>query len=404
MSKPLDGIKVIELADYVSAPVCCRLLADLGAEVIKIEREEGNVWRVTGKSYVPSRFCDEENPVYDIYNTGKKHIVLNLKSKEGMAICKKMLASADVFVTNNRVAALKRMGLSYEDLKDEFPRLIYAIGLGYGEKGPNANDPAYDQSAFWARNGFLLDMGATDGHYMPVLPPSSMGDTVTGITLMGEICAALLHRANTGEGQCVRSSLFHNGIFSMGTMQIWSQRPFGTTFPKSRAESGMPNGYYKCKDGKYIFIAAGYAPKLVPAVLEMIGHPELLHDERFATIEARWKNKEEFYRIISEALLEKDAAEWLEMGKQNDIPMSPMNHFADISEDEQAWANNYVQHVNYSNGHTDVIASSPIEMDSVGELTTVPSHHIGEDTEEVLKSFGYTDEEILAFREAKAIN
>jgi len=321
-----------------------------------------------------------------------------------MSICKKMLETADVFVTNNRVASLKRMGLFYDDIKDEFPRLIYAIGLGYGEKGPCANDPAYDQSAFWARNGFLMDMAATDEYYMPVLPPSSMGDTMTGITLMGEICAALLHRTTTGKGQYVRSSLFHNGIFAMGNMQIWAQRPFGTTFPRSRAESGMPNGYYKCKDGKYIFIAAGYAPKLVPAVLDMIGQPELLNDERFATIEARWNNKHEFYRIISESILKKTAEEWLAIGKERDIPMSPMNHFADISEDEQAWANNYVQHVAYPNGNTDVIASSPIEMDSVGELKTIPSHQIGEDTEEVLKSYGYSEEEIAAFRRSNAIN
>ncbi len=154
MKKPLSGIKVLELADYVSAPVCCRLLADLGAEVIKIERNTGNVWRVTGKNYVPTRFTDEENPVYDIYNTGKKHITLDLKTEEGMKICKELLATSDVFVTNNRLAALKRLGLSYEDIKDEFPRLIYAIGLGYGEKGPSAEDPAYDQTAFGLETGF----------------------------------------------------------------------------------------------------------------------------------------------------------------------------------------------------------------------------------------------------------
>ena len=405
MKKPLDGITVVELADYVSAPVCCRLLADMGAKVIKIERNTGNVWRTTGKGYCPDRFSDQENPVYDIYNTGKAHIVLNLKTPEGMAICHKILESADVFVTNNRVAALQRLGLDYPSLKDKYPSLIYAIGLGYGEKGPLANDPAYDQSAFWARSGFLRDLGVIDNdHYMPVQPPASMGDTLTGITLMGEICAALYNRMQTGRGEYVRSSLFHNAVFSMGTMQIWSQRPFGTTFPKTRIENGLPNGYYRCKDGEYIFIAAGYAPQLVPGVLRMIGHGELIEDERFSTIENRNANADEFYRILCESMMQKDSREWIELSKEYDIPVSPMNHFADLSEDEQAWANGYVQNVHYENGHTDVIASSPIEMDSVGALDTVPSHGIGDDTTDILVQYGYSKQEIEAFRANNAIN
>lgn len=403
MKKPLTGIKVLELADYVSAPVCCRLLADLGAEVIKIERNTGNVWRVTGKNYIPTRFTDEENPVYDIYNTGKKHITLDLKTEEGMKICKELLATSDVFVTNNRLAALKRLGLSYEDIKDEFPRLIYAIGLGYGEKGPFAEDPAYDQTAFWARNGFLLDMAPLSENYMPVCPPASMGDTVTGLTLMGEICAALFNRTKTGKGDYVRSSLYHNGIFAMGTMQIIAQKPFGRIYPRTRAEHSLPNGYYKCKDDQYIFIASGYAPQLVPGVFKMIGLGHLINDERFNSIEARNENRDEFYQILCDCFITKNRDEWIEIGKQFDIPVSPMNHFSDISEDEQAWANGYVQHVAYSNGNTDIIASSPIEMDSVGPLETLPSGSIGHDNDEILSRLGYSKQDIKLLKEKKVI-
>jgi crotonobetainyl-CoA:carnitine CoA-transferase CaiB-like acyl-CoA transferase len=403
MKKPLSGIKVLELADYVSAPVCCRLLADLGAEVIKIERNTGNVWRVTGKNYVPTRFTDEENPVYDIYNTGKKHITLDLKTEEGMKICKELLATSDVFVTNNRLAALKRLGLSYEDIKDEFPRLIYAIGLGYGEKGPSAEDPAYDQTAFWARNGFLLDMAPLNENYMPVCPPASMGDTVTGLTLMGEICAALFNRTKTGKGDYVRSSLYHNGIFAMGTMQIIAQKPFGRVYPRTRAEHSLPNGYYKCKDDQYIFIASGYAPQLVPGVFKMIGLGHLIDDERFNSIEARNENRDEFYQILCDSFIAKSRDEWINLGKQFDIPVSPMTHFSDISEDEQAWANGYVQYVSYANGNTDIIASSPIEMDSVGPLETLPSGGIGHDNDEILSRLGYDEQEIALLKEKRVI-
>ena len=170
MNKPLSGIKVVELADYVSAPVCARVLADMGADVIKIERHSGNAWRENGKTSCPWKFSDAVNPGFDINNTGKRHIVLNLKTAEGMAVCHQLLETADVFVTNMRVQALKRLGLDYPSIKDKYPKLIYAIGLGYGEKGPDANNPAFDHTAFWARCGFLLDMAPMSDDYHPVFP------------------------------------------------------------------------------------------------------------------------------------------------------------------------------------------------------------------------------------------
>ena len=404
MEKPLSGIRVLELADYVSAPVCCRLLADLGAEVIKIERSTGNVWRVTAQSYNPKRFTLDENPTYDIYNTGKKHIVLNLKTADGMKVCKDLLARSDVFVTNNRPAALERLGLDYESLKAEFPQLIYAIGLGFGEKGPEAGTPAYDQSAFWARSGFLMDLAPTDGYYMPIFPPGSMGDTFTGITMLSEICAAIINRLKTGHGECVKSSLFHNAIFAMGTMQIWAQRPFGAAFPRSRAAHGLPNGYFPCKNDEYIFISAGYAPQIIPVMFRMLGHPEYLDDERFNTPAARSKNAEEFYQILCDGFRQKTRDEWLALCKEYDIPASPMQHFADLSEDEQAWANHYLEHVTFPSGNTDVMATSVIEMESVGELKTVPSPRTGENTEEVMKFLGYSDAYIDQLRQNGTIN
>ena len=120
MTKPLSGIRVIELATYVAAPVTARLLGDLGAEVIKIEHPKGDTWRVTGQNFLPNHYSPYENPVFDLYNSGKQHIALNLKSTEGMEVFHKLLSSADVFITNTRPAALKRLGLSYEDLKEKY--------------------------------------------------------------------------------------------------------------------------------------------------------------------------------------------------------------------------------------------------------------------------------------------
>lgn len=404
MEKPLSGIKVVELADYVSAPVCARLLGDLGAEVIKIERSTGNVWRETGKASCPWKFTDEENPGYDINNTGKKHIVINLKMEEGLNACHKLLSTADVFVTNMRVQALKRLGLDYESLREKYPKLVYAIGLGYGEKGPDANNPAFDHTAFWARTGFLLDMAPLSDDYHPVFPPSSMGDNFTGITLAFEVCAALFNRTKTGRGDYVRSSLFHNGIFAMGAMQIATQGDNGSVYPRTRELLGVAYGDYLCKDGRYVYIASGYAEKLIAKVFSIIGRDDLIDDPKFNSAEARRENADEMYAIIKEAMLQHTSDEWLEFAREADIPMVKMQHFKEVSCDEQALVNGYIQEVEYASGVTYKIASSPIEMDSVGALCTEPTKSIGMDTETVLKGYGYTDEQLARMRAAGVIN
>ncbi len=398
MAKPLSGIKVIELADYVSAPVCARILADLGAEVIKIERASGNAWRETAKATGPNRFSDEVNPGYDINNTGKRNVCLNLKTTEGIEICHKLLEKADVFVTNLRVQALRRLGLDYPSLKERYPRLIYAIGLGYGENGPDADNPAFDHTAFWARTGFLMDMAPLSEDYHPVFPPSSVGDNFTGMTLATQVCAALLMRHQTGKGDYVRSSLFHNGIFAMGAMQIATQGPDGAVYPRKRENLGVAYGDYLCKDGRYVYIASGYAEKLIAKVFTIIGREDMISDPKFNTAEARKENAAELYEIIRKAMLERSSEEWLAFAREADIPIVKMQHFSEVSEDEQALANGYLNEVTYPNGVTYKVASSPIEMDSVGKLETLPTRAIGADTEEVLSEYGYTENEINELR------
>lgn len=403
MQKPLSGIKVLDLSTFVAAPVCSRLLADMGATVIKVERPDGDTWRQTGISYVPAHFSPKENPVFDIYNSGKKHIALDLKTEVGKKIFFQLLEETDVFVTNTRVAALQRLGISYQDLKDRFPKLIYAIVLGYGEKGPDANNPAFDTTAYWSKSGFLRDMAPLSEHYSPVQPPFGVGDTITGYLLMGEVCAALYRRTQTGKGDYVRSSLYHNGIFTMGTMEIITQQPWGRAFPATRIDHGIPGGYYRCADDEWIYIAVGYAQALIPRLCTAIGQPELAEDCRYNTPEARSENKTEYYKIFSDAFRSQPLQHWLSIAEQLDLPIVRMNHFSDVAEDEQAWVNGYLEHVEFANGRVDVMPSSPIEMDSIGPLKTTPAPEIGADTAEILRSLGYSDEDITRLQSAGAI-
>ena len=394
MRGPLSGIKVVELATFVAGPVTARLMADLGAEVIKVEAPRGDEWRRTGVSY-NTRFSPEENPVFAIYNTGKKHVSLNLKTPEGKDAFHKLLAQADVFVTNMRPTSLKRLGLSYEDLKDMYPKLIYGIILGYGEKGPDATRPAFDTTAFWSRTGFLRDMAVDGDDYYPVNAPSSVGDTASGYLLLAEISAALYNRERTGKGDYVRSTLFRNGIFTMGTMAIIAQKPFGNPYPRKRSRAGAPGGSYCCADGEWIFLATGDPIKNFPAVHRMIGRPDLTENRRRMDPEA-------YYGIIRDAFLTKPAEEWISMGNAEDVPIVRMNHFSDISEDPQAWANGFVEHVTFPSGNTDVMPSSPIEMDSADVPPTVPASGVGAHTEEILQGLGYTPEQIRQMMESGA--
>ena len=402
MAKPLDGVTVVELATFVAAPVCGRLLADLGARVIKLEAPNGDAWRQTGINHVPTRYCKEENPVFDIYNTGKEFISLNLKSPEGKEAMLKLLADADVFLTNTRPAGLKRLGLAYEDLCEKFPKLIYAILLGYGEKGPDAEKPAFDSTAFWSKSGFLHDQALRREDFAPINPPFSMGDTVCGYLMLAEICAALLRKEKTGEGDFVSSGLFHNGIFATGTMSLINQRPFGKKYPVTRIEHSVPGGMYRCSDDQWVYIGISSAPAKIPDMLAALGLSHIATDPNYLTPDMKVVDKEGIYEICKEAFLTNTSDYWLQKGVEHDFPIIRLNTYGSVYEDEQAWANGYLEKVTFANGNTDIMPTSPIEMKSVGELKTVPAAGIGANTKRVLAELGYSEAQIEAMLAAGA--
>lgn len=404
MEKPLSGVKVLDLTTFVAAPVCCRLMADLGADVIKVEHPNGDTWRTTGKNYNTKRFSDQENPVFDIYNSGKRHIAINLKDPDGKALFFKLMEQADVFITNTRPAALGRLGISYEDVKDRFPGLIYGMVEGYGEKGPAKDDPAFDTTAFWSRSGFVRDMAPDGEHYAPVLPPFGVGDTVTGYVLLSQVLAALYRKMQTGKGDFVCASLYHTGIFTMGTMQIISQAPWGRTYPTTRIAYGVPGGTYRCGDGEYIFVSIGYAEKkLLPLLYKMIEREDLLDDPKFCDGPTGRKYPEEYYEIFRTAFLTRPSTYWLEKARQYDMPIVPLNHFKDVTQDEQAWANDYLEHMHYPNGNVDIMPRSPIEMASMGPIDTKIAPGIGAHTDSIMTSLGYSEEDIARLKETGAV-
>ena len=403
MSGPLSGVKVLELSTFVAAPVCARLLADLGADVIKVEHPSGDAWRKTGISYLPAHFSEQENPVFDIYNSGKRHIAINLKSPEGMETFHKLLAQSDVLITNTRPAALARLGLSYDDLKDKYPSLIYGIILGYGEKGPDKDKPAFDTTAFWSRTGFLRDLSPKTSEYYPLNPPPGVGDTATGYLLVAEISTALFNRTRTGKGDFVRAGLYHTGIFTHGTMQIIAQKPWGIKYPLTRRQVGPPGGCYRTADDEWVFIANGQQSVALPKMFNMIGRPDLIDENGFMDPKYRAAHRGELYDIFAEAYASRPIDEWVKLGKEYDLPLVRMNHFSDVTTDEQAWANGYLEYMTCPNGETVTMPASPIKMNSVGTVITKPAPKVGAHTASVLSELGYTEAQIAAMDASGAV-
>jgi len=400
MEKPLQGIRVVELSTFVAAPTTGRFLADLGAEVIKIEQPQGDGWRDTG--YKPGFFSRKHNPVFDLYNSGKKHISLNVKTSEGMEAMHKLLEGADIFITNLRTNALARNGLDYETLKDKYPALIYGLMLGFGEKGPDAELPAFDTTAFWSRGGFLRSLN--DAQYdVPVTAPAGIGDAFTGYLLLSELLAALFRRSRDGKGELVKAGLYHNAVYGMGTMNIITQEPDPTPRPIARKDGPVHMGAFCCADGEWIYFIKGSVKEYDRKIATILGLEALLEDPRYADPGAIERNREQLYPMFRDAFLKQSSDYWLEKLHAIDVGAVRMVHFSDVSKDEQAWANDYLEHVQFPDGVTGVMPTSPLEMESVGKVVTKPAPMVGHDTVAVLQDLGYSQEEIARMNDSGAI-
>lgn len=400
MKKPLEGIRVVELATFVAAPTTGRFLADLGAEVIKIEQPQGDGWRDTG--YKVGYFSRKHNPVFDLYNSGKKHISLNVKTPEGMEAMHKLLEGADIFITNLRTNALARNGLDYETLKEKYPALIYGLMLGFGEKGPDAELPAFDTTAFWSRGGFLRSLNDAD-YDVPVTAPAGIGDAFTGYLLLSEILAALFRRSRDGKGELVKAGLYHNAVYGMGTMNIVTQEPDPTPRPIARKDGPVHMGAFCCADGEWIYFIKGSVKEYDKKIATILGLEALLVDPRYADPGAIERNREQLYPMFRDAFLKQSSDHWLEKLHAIDVGAVRMVHFSDVSKDEQAWANDYLEHVQFPDGVSGVMPTSPLEMESVGKIVTKPAPMVGHDTVAVLQDLGYSDDEIAHMNASGAI-
>ncbi len=393
---PLAGLKVVDLSEFVAVPVAAKLFADWGAEVVKVEKFGGDDWRSYGP-FFNTPYEDDENPLFDMEHLNKKFLALNLKTDKGREVIHRLLSEADIFMTNYRGDALKRLGLSYEDLTVLYPKLIFAHLTGFGEKGPDAGRPGFDVVAYWARSGAMLDLVPAEVG-VPINAPFGFGDHITGSALAGGVLAALYKREKTGRGDKIIMSLFGHAIFCAGCMIMSAQDRYGDPLPRYRERPGSPVGHtYQCKDGRWILLSILVYDRYWPILCkEVLNRPDLLQDERFHTRPTPKGYSAELYKILHDEFKKKDSNEWSSLLRAADIAFENVAHFSEVTKDEQAWANGYIFEHTFKNGNKAILPKTSIQFGSYNVPNPLPraGTRVGEHSADVLLKMGYTDSEI----------
>jgi crotonobetainyl-CoA:carnitine CoA-transferase CaiB-like acyl-CoA transferase len=398
IDRPLAGIRVVELAMWVAGPSCAAVLADWGADVIKLEDPgvgdpiRGATTRTLADNGLRVR------PGYELDNRNKRSVAVDLRKPLGQAFAARLLDRADVFVTNLRLDALERMKLDYASLSVRNPRLVYASLNGYGHRGPDRLRPAFDYAAAWARSGLMATV-AEPGTAPPAQRPG-MIDHAAGLGLAGAISAALLQRERTGKGQEVQISLFAMGLWMNAadlTVALLSGR---APEPESRQERINPLwNSYQCKDGAWIYFVMVQSDRHWKDFCAALGHPEWLEDARFFDSQVRMRNSRELTRAIADTVATRTRAQWAPIFDRHGLFWAPVQTNAQVIEDPQAIAIGTFVKIDHPEIPDCRVVRSPIEFGSadVGPRTAAPE--LGQHTEEVAQEIGMSWADIAKLKD-----
>ena len=403
MPLPLEGIRVLDWTIWQQGPVASVMLADLGAEVIKIEdRINGDPGRGM-LSMAGINFSDRPNFYFEATNRNKKSITLDLKQDAGRELLYELVAKSDVFVQNFRKGVAERLGVHYEALREHNPKLIYASGSGYGPEGPDAEAASFDRLAL-ARSGIMLAAGEPD--MPPCAIAEGIADQIGAITLSHGIMTALLARERFGIGQHVNVSLLGSMAW-LQNLSLSSRLMMGMSIPRSsRKKAGNPLwNHYACSDGKWLAMGMLQSDRYWPSLCHALERPDLIDDERFNSLLKRAQNAGECIEILDGLFASKPRDEWLEiLQKSGDLIVTQLNSIDELPDDPQITANGYVQSFDHpQHGETKVIGH-PVALSETPAEIRLPAPEHGEHTEQVLIDvLGYDWDRITALREAEVI-
>ena len=366
----------------------------LGADVIKVEPPAGDPSRTGGVALgLPA--TEGANPHFEQKDSNKRSIALDLKTPEGAAVMDKLIASANIFISNFRLKALKKLGLDYETLSTKYPSLIWGHISGFGTEGPEANNPGFDTVSYWAKSGMLIDF--CEEGYAPLTPPFGLGDTLIGSSLAGGVAACLYQQKMTGKGEKVVTSLYGMGMFS----EAWVLQSVyrGAQYPRSRKYPDSPmRNTYKTKDNEWVFVSVLLYDKFFPVFCKLIGHDELINNPRFNSETQIMKDKEaarEFVEMTDKAFASKTWEEWHQILLENCIAHDKINHMSEtLLDNPQTVANNNAYLYTNRDGSEDLIVADPIRFGGFYKIPFQNAPLCGEQTSEILQECGYDKEQI----------
>ncbi|WP_028605841.1 CaiB/BaiF CoA transferase family protein [Ottowia thiooxydans] len=386
-SGPLDGVRVLDLTTVFMGPSCTQLLADLGADVIKIESPGGDSTRSIGPSGELGL-----GPLFLGLNRNKRSVVIDLKKSEGVAALLRMAKDADVFTTNVRPAAMRRLGVGYEQLSAVNPRLIYASMVGFSQRGPYAGKAAFDDM-IQAATGLPAVVAESSGD-VPRYLPITIADRSVGLYAFGVICAALHARNSTGVGQSVDIPMFETMI-----PYVLGDHLYGRTFVPGKGDFGYPRLMsknrrpYKTKDGYVCCLI--YTDRHWSLFLEAVGKGDLIKtDPRFRDIGSRTRVIDELYQLVSDELEKRTTAEWKQLLPENEIPIFPMHTFDTLLEDEHLASTGFFQQTEHPVVGKILETAVPSEWSGTPPTRHLPVPSLGEHTVEVLDELGFSSGEI----------
>ena len=394
-----EGLKVIDAGSWVAGPVAATMLADYGADVIKIEMPSGDPFRRLATAPGTPDADIDYGWAQDARN--KRSIALNLKTDEGIDILKRMVSECDIYVTNYPLPMRRALGLTYDDLKPLNPKMIYASLTAYGEQGPEKDREGFDLVAYWSRTGLMDLVRHADAKPAPSIP--GMGDHPTGVSLYGAIVTALYQRERTGQGSMVHTSLIANGMWAASYIA-------GAKFAHGNDFSNYPRltanyftrELYRTKDGRWLQFTMVRTDEEVRSFFAVLGASDLLNDPRFQSTRNRIESGDALASEIRPTIEAQDAAHWIQAFKAAHVPVSMLGTIDDLPSDPQLVANAILREPAEPIG-ADYIITHPVNVDSSERAPVRRAPDTGEHSREILTDLGFEPADIERFRDAGVV-
>jgi crotonobetainyl-CoA:carnitine CoA-transferase CaiB-like acyl-CoA transferase len=405
MQDVLAGVRVVEVAAWTFVPISGAVLAEWGADVIKIEHPQGGDPQrgLISSGLVPSGSGPNVNFMIEIPNRGKRSVGLDLASDAGRELLYKLVETADVFVTSYLPDVRARLQIDVEHIRAHNPNIIYVRGSGQGAQGPEAGRGGFDGASYWARAGLAMSFKDPNAPWPPGQRPA-FGDVLGGLTIAGGIAAAIARRERTGTPSIVDVSLLAMGMWNLGP-DITSAKLFeGVDVPTFDADA-PPNplvGTYPMKDGRYISLILLQSDRFWPDLAQHLDRADLIDDPRFKDGAARYEHRRECVQILRDIFRSRPYAEWCERLKTLKGVWAPLQTPLELHDDPAVAANGYLESITMDDGSQFTLPANPVQFDETpAQVRRAPDH--GEHTDEVLLELGLSYDEILEHKISGAV-